>query len=41
MNEEQVIHDLEQNIGVKKNGDELIKLLNNTCDITPYSQINT
>jgi hypothetical protein len=37
--EEQVINDLEQNIGEKMNGDELIKLLNNTCDITPYSII--
>jgi hypothetical protein len=37
--EEQVINDLEQNISEKMNGDELIKLLNNTCDITPYSRI--
>jgi len=39
MDENEIIKDLEDNIGEKMNGDELISLMNNTCDITPYSRI--
>ena len=39
MDENKIIKDLEDNIGEKMSGDELISLMNNTCDITPYSRI--